>query len=156
MILILFLVPFTMTNNNSKNVCINIQTRIRELEEIQFQKEREISELNEMITEKMNVFDCYKSNALDYLKSENDVALKENSSLDQLIENFKTEFDNTKNITQMFKEGLKDSHEMVRIALLRVILEERFIEKLIVKFEACVQELIEINIELIDLKRTML
>lgn len=149
LLLTLFLVPFTMTNNNLQNA------RIQELEEAQFQKECEISELNKMIVEKNSSFHFYKSNAYDYLASMDNSDSKAKASLDQLITSLKAEFDNTKNITLMFQEGLSsnDSYEMVRIALLRVILEERFIEKLILKFEACIQELIEINIELMNLKR---
>jgi len=154
-ILSLLFAPLVMAGNNANN------TKINELKEAQFQKEYEISNLSEMIAKKSSSFYDYKSNALDHLKCEYDVSSKEKVSLDllfnQLIEDLEIEFDHTNNIKLLLKEGLSsnNSQEMMKIALLRVMLEERFINKLIVKIEACIQELIEINAELNNLEGTI-
>lgn len=133
------------------------ESRIKELKDAQFQKELAISDLLEMLCKKHDILDRLKSNACYYLtvlQGENESS-KTESSIDQLIEDMETEFDNTKNINQMFKRGLLDQRnsELLRIELFTAALEKRFIKKLSIKYEIYVQELININKELTNLER---
>lgn len=137
------------------------EVRIKELKEAQFQKELEISNVSEMIDKKGEFFSNYKSSALDCLttiQEKNESSKSEDEMenlLDQFIKNIGVEFDGSKDIKQMFKNGLdsKGNNESLRVALLRVMLEQRLIQKLIIKYEECAQELIMINQELINLKK---
>lgn len=135
------------------------ETRLKELKETQFQKELESSNIFKMSIDKAELLDKYKENALNNLKLSNpEKELFEiEALLNQLIDDFESELTKAKNLKQIFKNGIinsSSSHsDALRIALLLVVLEKRIIDKLGIKYEACVEELIKLNVELENLKK---
>ncbi|MDR3549790.1 MAG: hypothetical protein P4L31_00105 [Candidatus Babeliales bacterium] len=137
------------------------ETRIKELEEAQFQKELEFSNLVELLNKRHKTLDYYKSNTSNLLKllRKSNEQLKIEVPLDQLIKNFKTEFDNAIDFKQLFEKSFIEnddeiSYESFRAWMLIVVTEKQVIDKLTVKCEICVKELIKINTELKELKKT--
>lgn len=133
------------------------EMRIKELKEVQFQKELEASNLMKMVTDKMESLSKYKEMALNYLKllsTDKELANIENS-LDQLIKDFEAELKKAKSLKQVFKDGIVhgSSPDDSRVPLLIVVLENRLIERLIIKYEVCVEELIKLNVELDNLNK---
>ncbi|MDR3549987.1 MAG: hypothetical protein P4L31_01110 [Candidatus Babeliales bacterium] len=146
--LIVLLLPIASYSNST-------ESRIKELREAQFQKELEISNLTEVLIKRHKSLARYKSNTSDFLEllRESNEQLKIDASLDQLIEDFKEEFDNAIDIKQLFSKSFLESdsevsYESLRIWTLVVTVERRLIDKLTVKCETCVKELIKINKEL--------
>ncbi len=164
-----FLLPVTITSYGQ-----SVETRIQKLKEAQFQKELELSEIGEMIDKKCDLLTSYKSNAFYYWKHLQEKKINELQEKNKLskedcekaiagleilfeecLKNIGTAFDAAKDIKRLIQNELFDTNgfENLRLALLRVVFEQHLIEKLIVKYEACIQELIIINKELISLKK---
>lgn len=168
--IIALLLPLTITSYSK-----SVETRIKELEEAQFKKELEISELGEIIDKRCASLNAYKSRALYHYwkpsqeKKINDLQKKNllskeectkarsdiETSFNQFIKNTGVAFSAAKDIQQLIeKEAFdQDSLEDLRIVLLRVILEQHLIEKLVEKFKICIQELTKINQELTNFKK---
>lgn len=149
--------------------------RIKELEEAQFKKELELSELGEIIDKKYSSLDLYKTHLLNHYwtpsqENKSIVLQKQNESLktgciksrseiegsfDRFLKEVGTAFNSAKNIRSIIEEEKLDqiNIEDFRIVLLRVILEQNILEKLVEKFEISIQELTKINQELTILKK---
>lgn len=133
----------------------NNDVRIKELEEAQFKKELEISELSAKIHHQYELLDCYRANALyewNFLQKEKPVKKIENS-FDECLASFKSTFDVTKDVKKKLKEQYSDMSEDLFYALIRVIVEKSFIDKLAIKYMTLIQELADINQKIIQLKK---
>jgi hypothetical protein len=169
MILSALLLPFTM-NSYGKS----IEAKVKELQEVQLKKEIEISEISDLIAKRYASFEHYNENALYFWRSvqekktewlqRNDVLSKNGQQADQaemeeLFDHFfKTidaDFNAAKDIEKLIEEVSFDqeSFDTIRISVLRVVLEKRLINKLVLKYNALIQELIKIDQELITLKK---
>lgn len=169
MILSAFLLPFAVNSyGKSAEVCI------KELQETQFKKELEISDLSDLIAQRYASLAHYRSNALifwttiqekkiEILQKKNALSkeecIKAQSEIeilfDQFIKDFGAAFNATKDIKQLVERVSFDqeSFETLRIALLRVVLEQRLIDKFTLKYEALIQALIKIDQELANLRK---
>ncbi|MDR3550015.1 MAG: hypothetical protein P4L31_01265 [Candidatus Babeliales bacterium] len=144
--LIALLLPIASYGNST-------QARIKELKEAQFQKELEASNLFKMIMDKAESSSKYEEKAVDSMKlltPEKDVSEIE-TSLKQLMKEFESELLRAKNLKQIFKDGILNCSDYSRVVLLIMVLEKRIGEKLITKYETCIEELIKINLELENL-----
>lgn len=137
----------------------NVEARIKELEEIQFNKELEISNLNELIVKKSKSFGFYKDRASYYLRlvRKESESSKPEESIEQIITNFDIEFENAQDIKQLIETSFvsldpNNSYESFQIWTLFAVLELRLMLKLLSNYEARVQELIKINAELTHLR----
>ncbi|MDR3549793.1 MAG: hypothetical protein P4L31_00120 [Candidatus Babeliales bacterium] len=135
------------------------EARIKELKEAKFQKELAISNLTELLGNKHKTIANYKSYTANFLTLllETNPQLKIDGTLDQLINNFKTEFDNTVEFNQLFQKSFLEiegeiSYEALQTWMLIIISERRVIDNLTIQCETCVKELININKELKNLK----
>ena len=135
----------------------NLEVRIKELKKSHLQKELELSSLSEMITKKYESRAIYKANALSLLTVLHPE--KKNShaeeSLNQLMKDFNTQFDNAKDVKDLFEGSVtsveENSYEALRVTLLIMLIEERLIGDLISKYETDLDQLIKCNIELKNL-----
>jgi hypothetical protein len=145
--------------------------QIKELEEAQFNKELEVSNFSNLIAEKVDRFADYKMIAKNYWKSlqekkatqpkssgsltkNGDFRPVDESMFDDLMKNIKEAFSKGINVDFLIKKDLVclDAFKDLRLVLLRVVIEERCIEKLIIRYESLIQELNNIDKELTELR----
>lgn len=157
----------------------NTEMQIQKLQELQFQKALELSNLGKMIAEKDEFLRSYKEDVFSIwrsLRSMQITILEEMNSkplskeeidkVGQTIEDSNNLFldrfyeAEVKKVKEMLtrelyageKPASLDSFQSMKFILLRSIFEREFLVMLVDKYAACAQELIQINIELNTLK----
>lgn len=155
------------------------ELRIKELEEIQFQKMLELSNLGKMIAERdeflrhalenrQHIFDLVKQDKITQLEKSKGIKLssEEMDKIDQEIKDsmklflekfYESNINETKEliIEELYDQNNLDSitsFESLRFMLLRFMFECDFLLVLVAKYASCSQELLKINIEFNSLK----
>lgn len=176
MLLSFILLPVTITSYGN-----DVEARIKELEQKYFEKELEISDLGKMIAERDEILRCARQNIgilWDTIKRQKadaiarkhgkdlseeefeQVGIIMQASLNEFVKQFVVALGANQEIKGMLTKGLYDqenidsatSFESARFILTRAILEHMLLEKLVAKYEACVEELIKFSRELTALK----
>ena len=178
MILSALLLPFAI-NSYGKSV----EARIKELQEAQFRKELELSEIGKIISEKdvfLNSFDEDSQYLLRLLINRKKTELiaknggiklskEEEKKLGEELRNSVNEFlyavcaayKAQKNVADIIKNGIfqEDSSndlkelESLKFFLIRSAFERELVIKFVDKYSVCIQELIKINQELAKLNK---
>lgn len=151
----------------------NNDTYIKELEEVQFKKELEISELGKMIAERNNDLSSFEEigqNILEYLLAKkiaklemSGIKLKKNeidqlavdlrSSANKFVSDFFVAYEKNENIEIILQKGLLNDEnlkilkelESLNFFLVRSAFERILTQKLVKKYAMCIQELSLIN-----------
>lgn len=166
--------PLAIASHSGK-----IEMQIRKLQEMQFKKALELSNLGKMIAEKDAFLRSYKEEVFSIwlsLRSIQVTTLEEMSGKplsEEEIGKIGRAIEDSNNIFlyKFYETEVKDAKEMLtkelyaeensafpnsfqsmKFILLRSIFEREFLVKLVDKYATCAQELIEINIKLIALK----
>jgi len=147
-----------------------IEEQIQELQEVQFQKELELSDIGKMISER----DAFLRNGQSYIQdllgeyknkkkseagnenlSDQEIIAAYDKASDELIYCFDDAYKNNGNIEQLLIDAFitKDKKEFasLRFFCSRCSIERSLIEKLVARYAKCFQEVIELDQKIIQL-----
>ncbi|MCX5922210.1 MAG: hypothetical protein NTX86_02690 [Candidatus Dependentiae bacterium] len=174
--LTVFLLPFAIASYGN-----DVKARIQELKVVEFQKERELSDLGEMIAKRDEILRSFHDDSQYLLRelikrktaelevkngvgglSEEEkqrIADESRSFVNDFLFDFCKKCDSNENIENILSEGLVyqeegvKSFESLRFFLIRCAFERDFIMRLVKKYEICIQETRLIKQELKDLEK---
>jgi len=149
MIFSLFFLPAVMYGNSDVKIK---EDRIKELEEVRFKKEEEISRLRARIYNEAIAYQNYRDESYMYWKPSGD--WDREASFDEFFLNFCRAFEEGEDTEILCEKAsfVKVSFPNVHLITLSAALQFLFGERLIAQYKQLVQELVEINKELNKLK----
>lgn len=121
--------------------------RIKELEELQFEYETKIANINYKLLKESNLLASYKSIALKYWEDSEEKFIK-------CVKKFTRKYFYGKNFESILEKtslGKKYGKE-ANILFLRIALQDLYLDKIIIQFNQLTDELYKLNRELKNLK----